>query len=330
MRVAVLGGGAWGGVLAALASARGYHVTLWEPDPSLAHELRDKRSSVRSIPGFRLPDAVEVYVDAGAAAASRSMVVIALPSELVRPSLLALREEVEPGTLVVCASKGFEPEGGQTMIEVVHAALPEARAVVLSGPSFAQEIAAGLPAALVAASRDFAAAGEVQAALGSERLRVYSSRDPVGVCVGGALKNVVAIAAGCGDGFGLGANARAALITRGLAEMGRLAERLGGHALTLAGLAGLGDLVLTCTGDLSRNRQVGLALARGSATAEIVASLGHVAEGVGTARTARALADRLGVDMPITHEVAAVLFDGKPARAALTDLLAREPRPEKS
>jgi glycerol-3-phosphate dehydrogenase (NAD(P)+) len=206
----------------------------------------------------------------------------------------------------------------------VAAALPGARGVVLSGPSFAQEIAAGLPAALVAASADAEAAFAVQTALRDERLRIYTSDDPIGVCVGGALKNVVAIAAGCGDGFGLGDNARAALITRGLAEMGRLAERLGGKSLTLAGLAGLGDLVLTCTGDLSRNRQVGLALARGESTAAIVASLGHVAEGVGTARTARALAERLGVDMPITREVAAVLYDGKPARAALTDLLARD------
>jgi glycerol-3-phosphate dehydrogenase (NAD(P)+) len=217
------------------------------------------------------------------------------------------------------------------MIEVLRAALPPAsRAVVLSGPSFAQEVAAGLPAALVAASADVAAAGAVQAALGGERLRIYTSDDAIGVCVGGALKNVVAIAAGCCDGFGLGTSARAALITRGLAEMGRLADRKGGQPLTLAGLAGLGDLVLTCTGDLSRNRQVGLALARGESTVEIVANLGHVAEGVGTAHTARALCERLGVDMPITREVAAVLFDGKPARAALTDLLARNVRPERA
>jgi glycerol-3-phosphate dehydrogenase (NAD(P)+) len=329
MRVAVLGGGAWGGVLAALAVSRGHHVTLWEPDPESAHALRQARTSARSVPGFRLPDPVEVYVDGAAAAAARSLVIVALPSELVRASLGALADVIEPGAIVVCASKGLDPEGGATMIEVMGAALPGARAVVVSGPSFAQEIAAGLPAALVAASDDEEAARAVQAALGSERFRIYTSDDPVGVCVGGALKNVVAIAAGCCDGFGLGSNARAALITRGLAEMGRLAERLGGSPLTLAGLAGLGDLVLTCTGDLSRNRQVGLALARGSAMAEIVANLGHVAEGVGTARTARALAERLGVDMPVTHEVAAVLFDGKPARAALTDLLARDVRHER-
>jgi len=328
MRIAVLGGGAWGGVLAALAAGRGHHVTLWEPDLDAAHALQQTRASARSVPGFRLPEAVEVYVDAGAAAASRSLVLVALPSELVRASLRALADVLEPGAIVACASKGLEPAGGATMTEVTAAALPGARGVVLSGPSFAQEVAAGLPAALVAASADQEAAAAVQSALGNERLRIYTSDDPVGVCVGGALKNVVAIAAGCCDGFGLGTSARAALITRGLAEMGRLAARLGGQASTLAGLAGLGDLVLTCTGDLSRNRQVGLALARGESTAQIVADLGHVAEGVGTARTARALAGRLGVDMPITQEVAAVLFDGKPTRKALTDLLAREPRPE--
>jgi glycerol-3-phosphate dehydrogenase (NAD(P)+) len=330
MRLAVLGGGAWGGVLASLASARGHDVALYDADPAAVHSLRQTGASPRSVPGFRLPHEVTVAADALGTASGRQMLVVALPSELVRESLREVAFGVEPGAIVVCASKGLDPDSGATMAEVMSAAVPRARGVVLSGPSFAQEIAAGLPAALVAASTDAAAASAVQAALGSERLRIYTSADPAGVCVGGALKNVVAIAAGCCDGFGLGTSARAALITRGLAEMGRLAERLGGDPLTLAGLAGLGDLVLTCTGDLSRNRQVGLALARGESTAQIVASLGHVAEGVGTARTARALAERLGVDMPITREVAAVLFDGKPARAALTDLLARDVRPERN
>jgi len=195
---------------------------------------------------------------------------------------------------------------------------------VLSGPSFAAEIARGLPAALVVASSDAEVGSVVQSCFGGGHLRIYTSSDVTGVCVGGALKNVIAIAVGCCDGFGFGDNARAALITRGLVEMGRLAERMGGHALTLAGLAGLGDLVLTCTGDLSRNRQVGLALARGDALADILGRLGHIAEGVGTARVARELAERLGVDMPITREVAAVLHDGKPPRAAVNDLLARD------
>jgi glycerol-3-phosphate dehydrogenase (NAD(P)+) len=330
VRVAVLGGGAWGGVLAGLASARGLEVALWEADASAAVTLARDRASPRSVPGFRLPDAVAVSGDVAATVAGRQMLVLAIPSDLIRGTLSQVAAAIVDGTIVVCASKGLEPGGGATMIEVLRAVLPGARAVVLSGPSFAQEIAARLPAALVAASADLAAAGAVQAALGGERLRIYTSDDPVGVCVGGALKNVVAIAAGCCDGFGLGTSARAALITRGLAEMGRLAERKGGQALTLSGLAGLGDLVLTCTGDLSRNRQVGLALARGESLPQIVSSLGHVAEGIGTARTARDLAERMGVDMPITREVAAVLYDGKPARAALSDLLARDLRPERA
>jgi glycerol-3-phosphate dehydrogenase (NAD(P)+) len=329
VKVAVLGGGAWGGVLAGLAVARGHDVALWETDPAAVVTLRRERNSRRSVPGFRLPDAVAVSEDLSATVSGRSMILVAIPSELVRATLLLAGSAVAGGTLIVCASKGLEPESGATMIEVIGAAQPAARGVVLSGPSFAQEIAAGLPAALVAASADPSAAVVTQVVLGGERLRIYPSDDAVGVCVGGALKNVVAIAAGCCDGFGLGASARAALITRGLAEMGRLADRMGGTSSTLAGLAGLGDLVLTCTGDLSRNRQVGLALARGESTDEIVANLGHVAEGVETARTARALAERLGVDMPITREVAAVLFDGKPAGAALTDLLARDVRPER-
>ena len=330
MKVAVLGGGAWGGVLAAVASARGHDVALWESDPAAALTLRQERRSPRSVPSFHLPDAVAVSGVVDGTVAGREMVVLAIPSEQVRATLLRAAPKLDAGAVVICASKGLEPEGGATMIEVLRAALPGRRAVVLSGPSFAQEVAAGLPVALVAASADLAAAGIVQTALGGERLRIYTSDDALGVCVGGALKNVVAIAAGCCDGFGLGASARAALITRGLAEMGRLADKMGGTSSTLAGLAGLGDLVLTCTGDLSRNRQVGLALARGESTIEILAKLGHIAEGVGTARTARALAERLGVDMPITREVAAVLFDGKPARAALTDLLARDLRPERA
>jgi glycerol-3-phosphate dehydrogenase (NAD(P)+) len=330
VRLAVLGGGAWGGVLASLASARGHDVALWEADASAVLTLTRDGIGPRSVPGFRLPGSVAVSGDAGATVAGRQMVVLAIPSDLIRGTLSRVASAISEGTIVVCASKGLEPDSGATMNEVIGAVLPGARAVVLSGPSFAQEIAAGLPAALVAASADVAAAGAVQAALGGERLRIYTSDDPVGVCVGGALKNVVAIAAGCCDGFGLGASARAALITRGLAEMGRLAERKGGQALTLAGLAGLGDLVLTCTGDLSRNRQVGLALARGESLSRIVVDLGHVAEGIGTARTARALAEQMGVDMPITREVAAVLYDGKPARAALGDLLARDLRPERA
>jgi len=247
-----------------------------------------------------------------------------VPSEFVAATMQSAARATTVAPIVVCASKGLEPRAGATMADVIAANLTGARVGVLSGPSFAAEIARGLPAALVVASSDAEVGSVVQSCFGGGHLRIYTSSDVTGVCVGGALKNVIAIAVGCCDGFGFGDNARAALITRGLVEMGRLAERMGGHALTLAGLAGLGDLVLTCTGDLSRNRQVGLALARGDALADILGRLGHIAEGVGTARVARELAERLGVDMPITREVAAVLHDGKPPRAAVNDLLARD------
>ena len=215
------------------------------------------------------------------------------------------------------------------MDRVIADEAPGRPVALLSGPTFAQEIARGLPAAVVAASEDARTAEAVQDCFPATGFRVYTSDDVTGVAIGGALKNVMAIAVGFSDGLGFGNNARAALITRGLHELGRLASRLGGHPLTLAGLAGLGDLVLTCTGELSRNRQVGLALARGDALPAILGRLGHVAEGIGTARTARDLAAELGIDMPITRLVAEVLHDGKSPRAAVTELLSRTPRPER-
>jgi glycerol-3-phosphate dehydrogenase (NAD(P)+) len=324
MNVGVLGGGAWGTVLAALASARGHDVALWEWSASDAAALAKDRSSARTVPGFRLPAPVTVTNDLGAAVSGRELLVVVVPSDAVRATLRAAHPTIRPGAVIACASKGLEPDTNLTMDGVIDAAVPGAPVALLSGPSFAQEIAAGLPAALVSASTDARANETVVAALGGERFRLYTSDDVTGVAIGGALKNVIAIAVGCSDGFGFGLNSRAALMTRGLAEMSRLAVRLGAHPLTLAGLAGFGDLVLTCTGELSRNRQVGLALARGETLPQIVASLGHVAEGIGTARTARALAAELGVSLPISCAVATVLHDGQTARAAVTELLARD------
>jgi glycerol-3-phosphate dehydrogenase (NAD(P)+) len=324
MRVAVLGGGAWGTVLASVAASRGHEVALWEFHTKAAEELARTRTSARSVPGFSLPPAVAVTSDLARAVTGRDVVILVVPSDTVRATLAAARQVIAAGTLVICASKGLEPGSHLTMAQVIADVVPASRVVLLSGPSFAQEIAAGLPAALVAASADPRANETAVACLGGERFRIYTSDDVTGVAIGGALKNVMAIAVGCSDGFGFGLNARAALMTRGLAEMGRLAVRMGAHPLTLAGLAGFGDLVLTCTGELSRNRQVGLALARGETLEQIVASLGHVAEGIGTARTAAALADELNVDLPITRAVSSVLHEGKTARAAVTELLSRD------
>jgi glycerol-3-phosphate dehydrogenase (NAD(P)+) len=330
MHVGVLGGGAWGTVLAALAHARGHDVALWEFDARDAAALARERTSARTVPGFRLPAPVAVTNDVAAAARGRDLVVVVVPSDTVRATLAAARDALVPHAVIVCASKGLEPETHLTMASVISDVVPGARVTLLSGPSFAQEIAAGLPAALVTASADARANETVVAALGGERFRLYTSDDVTGVALGGALKNVIAIAVGCSDGLGFGMNARAALMTRGLAEMARLAVKMGAHPLTLAGLAGFGDLVLTCTGELSRNRQVGLALARGEALPQIVASLGHVAEGIGTSRTARDLAAALGVELPITSAVASVLHDGRTARDAVTALLARDPGSERS
>jgi glycerol-3-phosphate dehydrogenase (NAD(P)+) len=324
MKVGVLGGGAWGTVLAGLASARGHDVALWEFDARDAAALARDRATARTVPGFRLPDAVAVTNQLDAAVRGRELVVVVVPSETVRATMTAAGAALAPNAVVVCASKGLEPGRRLTMAGVIGEVVPDVRVALMSGPSFAQEIAAGLPAALVTASTDPGANEVVVAALGGERFRLYTSDDVTGVALGGALKNVIAIAVGCSDGFGFGLNARAALMTRGLAEMSRLAVKLGAHPLTLAGLAGFGDLVLTCTGELSRNRQIGLALARGEALPQILAALGHVAEGIGTSRTARDLARQLGVELPITNAVASVLHDGQTARAAVTELLQRD------
>jgi glycerol-3-phosphate dehydrogenase (NAD(P)+) len=329
MDVAVLGAGAWGTVLADLAAGQGNGVSLWEFDAGEAAALARDRRNARCVPGFRLPDPVTVTADAAAAVRGRPLVVVAVPSETMGATLRAALPGLQRGVVIACATKGLEPGSGRTMAQVIAEQVPGAAVVVLSGPTFAEEISRRLPAALVAASSDAEAGQLARATLGSERFRIYTSDDVTGVSLGGALKNVIAIAVGACDGVGLGQNARAALITRGLAEMSRLAVHQGAHPLTMSGLAGLGDLVLTCTGELSRNRQVGLALGRGEALPDIVARLGHVAEGIGTSATARVLADRLGIEMPITRAVAAVLHDAQSPREAVGHLLSRDFRPER-
>ena len=327
MRIAVLGAGSWGTALAILLAEGGHEVTLWGRDG--VEELRNHRENRRYLPGRRLPDALAVTGDLKAAVAGSDLVVLALPSQSVRAVARAAAPAVPRGSTVVCASKGLEEKSCLTLDKVIAEAIPQSPVVLLSGPTFALEIAAGLPAAAVAASADVEAAALVQGTFAGARLRVYTTEDVVGVAIGGALKNVIAIAAGCCDGLGCGSNARAALITRGLHEIGRLATRLGGNPLTLAGLAGLGDLVLTCTGELSRNRKVGLALAAGEPLPSITARLGQVAEGVQTALLGDQLARKLGVEMPITTQVAALVSGRRSPHDAVADLLSREQGPER-
>jgi glycerol-3-phosphate dehydrogenase (NAD(P)+) len=327
MKIAVLGAGAWGTAIAIVLSPR-HPVRLWARDAALAESLRAGRRNLRYLPGFAIPPAVEPTGDLGRALDGAGLVLAAVAVGGLRATLRSVRAAGGRAPLVwLC--KGFESGEArlphQVCAEELEPGVPRA---VLSGPSFAEEVARGLPAALTLASSDGAYAREAARTLHGTPLRIYPSEDVVGVEAAGAVKNVMAIAAGVSDGLELGLSARAALITRGLAEMTRLGVALGGRTETFMGLAGMGDLVLTCTGDLSRNRRVGLALARGTALDEVLAGLGHTAEGVMTARAVRSLADRLGIEMPITRAVCRVLDDPRQARAAVQELLSREQRAE--
>jgi glycerol-3-phosphate dehydrogenase (NAD(P)+) len=329
MEIAVLGAGSWGTAIAVLTADNGHPTRLWARDPAQVADMSRGRENARYLPGRSFPERLTVTDQLAAAVVGADLIVLAAPTASVRDLAGAAAGALAPGAILVCASKGLEAGTRLTLDRVLGEVAPGVPVVLFSGPTFATEIAQGLPAAAVVAGRDAAATERVQHALASDAFRVYSSEDVIGVAVGGALKNVIAIAAGCSDGLGFGHNARAALITRGLHEMGRLATRLGGDPLTLAGLAGMGDLVLTCTGELSRNRKVGLALAAGDPLPAIVARLGHVAEGVYTARIAAALARDLDVDMPITSLVDTVLAGTMSAREAVAGLLARSSRPER-
>ncbi len=326
MRIAILGAGAWGTALAISFGAR-HEVALWSRDPADCEALAEGRKS-RYLPEATLPDSVRVEPRLERAVRGAALVLVATATAGLRDTMRAV-SAIEPAPQLAWACKGFERDTRKLPHEIVAEALPAAVKVgALSGPSFALEVARGQPTALVLASRDVAFAAAMAAALNGERLRIYSSADVAGVELGGAVKNVIAIAAGISDGLGLGRNARAALVTRGLAEIVRLGLALGGEQQTFMGLTGLGDLVLTCTGDLSRNRDVGLRLARGQGLASILAELGHVAEGVQSAPSVRELSRQHGVDMPITEAVCAVLFEGRSASEAVRQLLSRDPKAE--
>lgn len=333
-KITVLGAGAWGTAVA-IALASRHDVLLWGRNPAQMATLAAARENTDYLAGYPLPPALRVTADfeqaiahvTGADADDAPLLIAACPVAGLRPLMQQLKERPIPNVVWLC--KGFEYETGllphQVVREVLGNVVPSA---VLSGPSFAQEVARGLPCALTVASDSAALRERVVSAVHGGSIRVYACDDMVGVEVGGAVKNILAIATGASDGLGLGLNARAALITRGLAEITRLGIALGAKPATFMGLTGMGDLILTCTGDLSRNRRVGLALAQGKPLETIVAELGHVAEGVPCAKAVRELAHKLGVDMPITNAVAGVLFDGVSASSMVSQLLARDPRNE--
>jgi glycerol-3-phosphate dehydrogenase (NAD(P)+) len=324
MKITIIGAGAWGTALAISLSAS-HRVTLWARNADQISGMQETRYNHRYLPGILLPAEIELSSDLPAAVAAAELVIIAAPTaalRLVLDQLVQLHRHFN----VVWLCKGFEAESAKLPHQVAAEMLPEGfKYGVLSGPSFAQEVARGFPTALTLASADEEFARSTAQALHHAYLRVYSSNDMVGVEVGGAVKNVMAIAAGICDGMGLGLNARAALLTRGLAEITRLGLKLGGRSETLSGLSGVGDLILTCTGDLSRNRQVGLLLVQQHDLEEILRRLGHVAEGVYTVREVHQLAERLGVAMPISEAVYGILYEHVPAADMVATLLNRTP-----
>ncbi len=329
MRIAVLGAGAWGTALAAALAPR-HETLLWARDAAQASQMAAARCNTRYLPGNPLPPALRIGADLGEALhhAREGLVLLAVPVASLRPLLAAIGQASYAGALAwLC--KGLERESGLLAHQIVADALPGIAAGPLSGPSFAEEVAQGLPTALVVAGTT-ALCDIVTAAVHGGHLRVYSSDDVVGVEVGGAVKNVLAIATGIADALPLGLNARAALITRGLSEIRRFGVALGAHQETFTGLTGMGDLILTCTGDLSRNRRIGLALGRGVPLARAMADIGHVAEGVWSAPAIVARARALHVEMPISETVCDVLEQRATVRDAVERLLARDPRAERS
>lgn len=330
--IAVIGAGSYGTCLAMLFGNAGHRVSLFCRNPEQAAELQQTRINRAYLPAYRLPDGIAVSANLEDTVRNKRFVVGVTPSHGARDLFGQIAHAIDPDAVVINASKGLEDGSLKTIDAVYRDVLPERiarRATYLSGPTFASEIAAGLPAAIVLAGHDEETCQAAQAALSTLHFRIYTTEDVLGVLIGGALKNVIAIAAGVSDGLGFGSNARVALITRGLAEMTRIGVALGAHALTFAGLSGVGDLVLTCSGDASRNRRVGLALGQGKKMPEILAEMRQVAEGVKTAKVGKQLAAQLGVDAPITDAMHSVIHDGVPVRDAIMALLARRRRGER-
>lgn len=331
MSLAIIGGGSWGTALALVLAPRFESIRMWVYEAELARRIQQTRETSDYLPGFRIPENVSVSHDLPWALENAGVVLGVMPSQHARELYEAMLPGLNPGSIVVSATKGLEKGSLLRMSQVIEQVCERRfhpRIAVLSGPTFAQEIAQGEPAAVVISSRDTEAAQAVQTAFSGPSFRLYTNQDPVGVEIAASLKNVVAIAAGVCYGLGLGSNVQAALITRGLAEITRLAVAMGGEPRTLAGLAGLGDLVLTCGGELSRNRRVGLELAKGRPLQEIIGSMRMVAEGVETCGAAVELGQKFQVDLPIIRQMQAVLHAAKSPRQALRDLMERSLKEE--
>jgi len=332
MRIAVIGAGSWGTALANLLAKKGREVILWAYERELVERMQATRVNDLFLPGVRLDERLSFTSELGLAVVGRQVVVLVSPSQVMRRVVTQLAAHLDCSSLLVSAAKGIENDTLLLMSEVLEEVLGggvSGRCAYLSGPSFAREVAAELPTAVAVAAVDGEVARTVQELFRTDYFRVYTNPDVIGVEIGGALKNVIALAAGVSDGLGFGHNARAALINRGLVEMGRLGTAKGAHAETFAGLAGMGDLVLTCTGDLSRNRTVGIELGQGRKLAEILGGMRMVAEGVQTTLSAYQLAQKLGVVMPITEQMYQILYRDKDPRQAVSELMMRQQKSER-
>ncbi len=329
MRFAVLGAGSWGTALAMLLADNGHDVTLWAHHESAAAAMRRDRTNERYLPGIPFPDSLQVTADLAAAVDAVDVVLIVVPSHAFRETAHKLAALLKPGQKVAWGTKGLEPGSRKLLHEVAREELGTSIPMaVVSGPTFAKEVARKLPGAVTVASQDTEFALALARALHNDHFRAYTGDDIIGVEIGGAVKNVMAIATGTADGMGFGANARAALIARGLAEMQRLGRTLGARDETFTGLTGLGDLVLTCTDDQSRNRRLGLAIGQGKSIDETVKAIGQVVEGINTCKEVHELAKEKGVDMPITEQVYLIVHEGHTPKQALRDLMERAVRPE--
>lgn len=327
-RVSVLGDGGWGTCLAVLLASQGHSVTLWGAFADTIAQMRRTRENIKFLPGIKIPDGVHLTADLPESWDGCEALVVAVPSQYLRSVLKRCADGPWPKVLTVSVVKGIDPETLQRMSELIRETVPARRLSVLSGPSISYEVARSVPTTVAAASEEAAAASETQELFTTDRFRVYTSTDVIGVELGGALKNVIAIAGGAADGLGLGTNTKAALVTRGLAEISRLGAVMGAQEKTFAGLSGLGDLITTCFSPHSRNRHVGEEIGRGKTAAEVTGGMAQVAEGVTTTKSAYALAVKHRVDMPITAAVHQLLFEGRPPQEIVRDLMLRDPKPE--
>ncbi len=329
--IGVIGAGSWGTTLANLLAKKGHPVTLWAYEPELVEEMSQTRVNSLFLPGVSLSPRLSFSNNLHDTVRGKKLILCVAPSQVVREIVGLILPELAPDVIIVSASKGIELDSLQTVSQIYEELLPATlfrRFAVISGPSFAREVALEMPTAVVAAATDTEIAEYVQHIFNTGYFRLYTNNDVIGVELGGAIKNVIAIAAGIADGLGFGFNTRAALITRGLAEMTRLGQAMGAQSATFAGLAGMGDLVLTCTGDLSRNRTVGIKIGQGIPLTKILEEMRMVAEGVKTTKSAFELASRIGVDMPIIEQVYRVIYDNKQACTAVAELMSRNLKAE--